>query len=101
MGSSTTDSTNGGMKILGRKKFQRAKLEYATPPTTIYIAVTLYLQLFTYYLHCIRCYKVHTGHMVICKYQTILYSKELKHPWILVSKGAGILESILCRSRDT
>ena len=70
------------------------------PPTTIYRAVTLYLKLFTYYLHCIRYYKVHTEHVVICKYQTILYSKELEHPWILVSKVGGILESILCRSRE-
>ena len=85
MGSSTTDSTNGGLKILGRKNSQEQSLNM--PPTTIYRAVTLYLQLFTYYLHCIRYYKVHTEHVVICKHQTILYSKELERPWILVSKG--------------
>ena len=38
------------------RKFQKAKLEFATHPTIIYIAFTLYLQWFTWYLHCIRYY---------------------------------------------
>ena len=44
----STDSTNQNLKVFGKKfiKFQRAKLEFASCLATIYLAFTLYLQLF-------------------------------------------------------
>ena len=48
--SASMDSTNGRLKIFGRKipeSSKKAKLEFARALATIYIAFTFYLQLFT------------------------------------------------------
>ena len=74
---------------------------YAYTYMCIYIACTLYLKLFTQHWHCIRYYKecgddlkhVGASPSVTCKDYTILY-KELEHPWILVSVGAGFPDPI-------
>jgi len=39
------------------QKVPKSKLEFVAPPATIFTTVTLYLQLFTEHLHCIRYYK--------------------------------------------
>ena len=58
-GSISMDSTNRGSKSIFLKiqKVPKSQTWICHMPATIYIAFTLYLQLFTYHLHYIRYYK--------------------------------------------
>ena len=72
------DSINNRLKIFQRKQkksewLSKNKTLIYHSPTTIYIVFTLYLQLLTQHLHCIKYYKQSRGDMhVMCKQYAIL-----------------------------
>ena len=96
------DSTSHRLEIFRKKKsrkFQKTKLGFAQVLVTIYIAFTLYLQIFVWHLHCIQHHEPSRHDfkcmggciLVICKYYIIL-CKGVKYPSAAVYER--VLESV-------